>query len=734
MNFGRKIGDRLLKIYHQSRFPVQFLVKMAARSIKRRLFIFDQENQDPFNTPHHDFSGVRINRILSTLAEDSKRVNYLTAKCLNHEFNLLGSGWQKVDYFTPAKGFERWQYPVELPFTSLDDKFNWLTFLVPKAYLQYAQAYLLELKELNPQYVCIDWQRDFISGGRFDAQSRQEKQMSLYRPGMDIKVPWELGRLQHLPQLGLWAQINENNKAQLYNEFKCQVLDFMALNPVGYGANWACTMDVGIRTANLCLAMDLFSELFPDDTSWRSRMGKFIYIHAQHITKHLEYRYKISSNHYLANMAGLLYACAHLTPSEETNYWLALSAQEIAQALEWQFFNDGANFEQSTAYHRLSGEMIVWSFALVLGMNEQQRKIVVDFNQRGNPKEPKLKPHDYFSLSYPNFVRPDLLEKVIRLGLFDEKIHKPDEDIVQIGDNDSGRFFRLTPKGRFLNNQVAHNKYYNLQNAPKPLNDLEYWDENDLHHGAFLAAIEGLFGKRIFIDKLTQEFSVERQLIRSIVNSDVKVNVPLDRESFTDEQLFDGSSLQYEKTSTIKCRSINLDVLEVKLFRQFGLLIISNDHFFLSLRLAPKGQVHPSGSHQHMDTASIEMWCHGQNIIRDPGTYVYTASLDKRQKFRSSNEHYVPQIHASGPQIIGKGNYWAFNMIDRVKGALVQVSPTKINYQFRYVGVKVQRTIEINNDKVIITDKSNHQFLSSINKNSWFSPGYGKLIILDNLD
>ena len=59
-------------------------------------------------------------------------------------------------------------------------------------------------------YKTIDWQRDFKSGYRFSSKKWYKSQRKNIPPGVDIKVPWELSRLQHLPQMAIFATINKN--------------------------------------------------------------------------------------------------------------------------------------------------------------------------------------------------------------------------------------------------------------------------------------------------------------------------------------------------------------------------------------------------------------------------------------------------------------------------------------------------------------------------------------------
>ena len=56
-------------------------------------------------------------------------------------------------------------------------------------------------------YEPIDWQLDFKSGYRWSDWTWYRVIRCGNIRGADVKVPWELGRLQHLPQLALAATV-----------------------------------------------------------------------------------------------------------------------------------------------------------------------------------------------------------------------------------------------------------------------------------------------------------------------------------------------------------------------------------------------------------------------------------------------------------------------------------------------------------------------------------------------
>ena len=57
-------------------------------------------------------------------------------------------------------------------------------------------------QKITEDYEYFDWQLDVKSGFRFDIR-KQFNQQNSEISSVDIKVPWELGRMQHLPNLSV---------------------------------------------------------------------------------------------------------------------------------------------------------------------------------------------------------------------------------------------------------------------------------------------------------------------------------------------------------------------------------------------------------------------------------------------------------------------------------------------------------------------------------------------------
>src|SRR5262249_56923515 len=123
-----------------------------------------------------------------------------------------------------------------------------------------------------------------------------------YPDDSDIKVPWELSRFQHLPVLAGAHRLTSEQR--WLDEIGAQLDDWIGSNPVEFGANWACTMDVAIRAANWVATLALVAD---DATGepWLEPVLASLLLHGRFIRGHLEYA-PDRGNHYLSDVVGLL--------------------------------------------------------------------------------------------------------------------------------------------------------------------------------------------------------------------------------------------------------------------------------------------------------------------------------------------------------------------------------------------------------------------------------------------
>jgi hypothetical protein len=266
---------------------------------------------------------------------------------------------------------------------------------------------------ITPGYQRIDWQLDAKCGVRW-ASDQWHWHVRFGSNGADIKVPWELGRLQHLPRIALAYGIDSNDR--WLREFQNQTLDFLSANPPRFGVNWFCAMDGGIRVANLLLAFDLFRTFGAQFEPWFTNIfTSAVREHARHIRNHLEWGRGRPNNHLLAGLAGLLFATAYLPPTIETWRWARFAKRELLNQTQHQFHPDGSNVEGSTSYHRFAGEMVVFATALMLT--------------------------DRPACQLPAWLAPQIWS----MRSFTRDITAGDQTVPQIGDDDGGRFFHLLP-------------------------------------------------------------------------------------------------------------------------------------------------------------------------------------------------------------------------------------------------------------------------------------------------
>jgi hypothetical protein len=248
-----------------------------------------------------------------------------------------------------------------------------------------------------------DWQRDFKSGMRWDPGAYSLEIIQTPDRGHDIKVPWELSRLQHLMVLGIASAITGDASFRL--SAVGQMDSFLAANPVYRGVNWNCTMDVAIRASQLLVSEGyLRGEGSP---SFWGRLLLSLYGHARFIRENLEDG-PVRGNHYLADLAGLYLCALGLPEFSESDSWRSFSRVTLEEEMRRQVHPDGFDFEASTSYHAFATEMFL--FPALFGAIKQD--------------------------PFPDFYLRRL-EKMLEVVA---ALIRPDGTLPQIGDNDDGRF------------------------------------------------------------------------------------------------------------------------------------------------------------------------------------------------------------------------------------------------------------------------------------------------------
>jgi hypothetical protein len=210
----------------------------------------------------------------------------------------------------------------------------------------------------------LPWHADFKAAHRWPLRFHRAQRVYDHRDASDVKVPWELSRFQHLPVLGkaYWITGDERYAADAAGQLR----DWLGENPVGYGVNWKCAMDVAIRAVNWVHAFAMFggSPSFSDE-DWKALLTG-LFRHGQFIRGNLEYNPRRRGNHYLSDVVGLAFLGRFFGGTEEGREWAAFAAREVAGEMLHQVLADGVDHEMSTAYHGLVLELFAWGAAVLV--------------------------------------------------------------------------------------------------------------------------------------------------------------------------------------------------------------------------------------------------------------------------------------------------------------------------------------------------------------------------------
>ncbi|MCX6722978.1 MAG: alginate lyase family protein [Candidatus Staskawiczbacteria bacterium] len=270
----------------------------------------------------------------------------------------------------------------------------------------------------------INWQCDFKSGYCWNPKTFYLDIEYGKIEGVDVKVPWELSRFQHFAILGEAYQLSKNEKYA--QEFVNEINNWIDENPMGYGVNWKCTMDVAIRVCNWILAYDFFKNSEKITNEFLQRFLQNLFCHGKFIENNLEKSFlSTTSNHYLSDIAGLAYLGMFFKDKKQGKKWLNFSINELKREMKKQVYEDGCDFEASTCYHRLVLELFFFSTLFT---------VVNDVGFTG--ENYKKATENIFGAEYTG-----RLYKMFETVLY---LLKPNGKIPQIGDNDNGRLHIFT--------------------------------------------------------------------------------------------------------------------------------------------------------------------------------------------------------------------------------------------------------------------------------------------------
>jgi len=423
-------------------------------------------------------------------------------------------------------------------------------------------------------YKFIDWHFDPY----FNIKWNNDKffWMPDYFPkkGSDIKIPRELSRFNHITLLAI------GNKEENCKEFLLQITDWIVNNNLYKGLNWACNMDVALRVTNWIIGLNLFRNQISKYPNILKTIFNSIEDHGNFIYDNLEYygeKYP-TENHYLSNIVGLIYIGVNFPGMKNSKIWLRFGIQELISEMEKQVNNDGVNYESSNGYHRLVGELFLSSAMIIEKLSIKRKTEIINF------KNYKIKRYKNINSNCSNLTKTNLLLpdefylKLLKMSQFTFSLTKPNGNIFQFGDNDSGRAHVLDPI-----------------NEKSPLN-----------HSHFVKSVAYFLNQKMFFNKINS--NNKEYLFYGKINGKINLHTDFD---FNSKDFF---------------------------FKESGIVVQKNTNSWLGVICMPNGKS-GNGGHNHNDKLSFELNIFGQDFIVDGGCPFYTNYPVLRNSFRSTHAH-----------------------------------------------------------------------------------------------
>lgn len=392
------------------------------------------------------------------------------------------------------------------------------------------------------------WDTDYKTGFRWpNAYCRAIEYNNAELPS-DVKVPWEISRLQWLIPAGqAYLLTGDASYAEGVRDILSEWID---ANPYAWSVNWACTMEVALRI----VVWTWFFHVFKESQAWRQRDFRerflsVLYLHGDFTARHLEFS-DVNGNHYTANAVGLVFAGLFFGNGSDPQQWTETGWRILQEEFPRQVYADGVDFEASVAYHRLVAELFLASalYRQAVGLE----------------------------------VAPKYWQRLNAMARFAEAYTRLDGSAPLLGDADDGR---VLPFGG--------------------------QDIND--HRSLVTLIAMASGEQGFESRGSR--SAETEAIwwfgptKAAVGVHQQLAAPLESAAFPDGGIY--------------------------------VLRTENDHVFIDC--GPVGLA-GRGGHGHNDCLSFEAMLAGVRLVTDCGAYLYTASYEWRNRFRSTAYHNTPCI------------------------------------------------------------------------------------------
>jgi hypothetical protein len=199
------------------------------------------------------------------------------------------------------------------------------------------------------------WAEDAFHGHRWPDRYFQFVDFVAADKHCDVKVPWELSRLQPLVWLAEGYLFEPESRDGYAARFAAIAEDWIKSNRPGFGPNWTCAMEVAIRGLNLMLSAAVIGDGLSPAT--RKLVVQSLADHYVFLCRFPELS-DVPGNHYLTDLLGEVGLSMVVAPGAFDH---AVAA--FATEADKQFEPDGCHLERAIVYHRLCTDMVALAAA-----------------------------------------------------------------------------------------------------------------------------------------------------------------------------------------------------------------------------------------------------------------------------------------------------------------------------------------------------------------------------------
>ena len=171
----------------------------------------------------------------------------------------------------------------------------------------------------------------------------------------DIKLIWELHRLQWLPSVSAYyANKNDNKDSEVVLDI---IIDYIDLHPFGRTISWMEGIEITLRSISIIETLAYIKE-FEIENKKIEKIYSYLACNAQWLDCHLSEKWRRNNNHLLLELIGLMILGEYLEWHPKAKKWKKRAIYKLSRELRKQTFNK-RNWEPTTAYHRFVTESLL---------------------------------------------------------------------------------------------------------------------------------------------------------------------------------------------------------------------------------------------------------------------------------------------------------------------------------------------------------------------------------------